>query len=290
MTIEEAAKILNKSISTLETSFPRTKKNLEKEGIILEREGRGKDKTYTITYTQDYAPKIVIGQTFDRLTVLEQAESVYIGGKKRGAFKCKCKCGNEIIVLREKLLSGNTRSCGCLKQEMYNKNQLDLTNQKFGKLTALYKTDKRTNDRRVIWHCKCDCGNECDVDAHSLKRGNTISCGCINSKGEQKIISLLQSQKIPFIKEKIFNDLISLRFDFWVDNKYIIEFDGIQHFQTKNSGWDTEEHLLKLQKNDKIKNEYCKKHNIPLIRIPYTHLSELELKDLMLETSKYIME
>lgn len=290
MTIEEAAKALNKSVSTLETSFPRTKRNLEKEGIILEREGRGKNKTYTITYTQDYTPKIAIGQKFGRLTILEQAESIYMGGKKRGAFKCKCECGNEIIVLREKLLSGNTRSCGCLKQEMYNQNQLDLTNQKFGKLTVLYKTSKRTNDRCIIWHCKCECGNECDVAGHSLKRGNTTSCGCVNSKGEQKIISLLQSNNIPFIKEKIFDELAPLRFDFWIDNTYIIEFDGIQHFQTKNSGWDTQEHLLNLQKNDKIKNQYCFEHNIPIIRIPYTHLKDICIEDLIPETSQFLLK
>lgn len=38
---------------------------------------------------------------------------------------------------------------------------------KFGKLTAIYSTDKR-QDRYVIWHCICDCGNEIDVKSTSL--------------------------------------------------------------------------------------------------------------------------
>lgn len=54
---------------------------------------------------------------------------------------------------------------------------LDLTNQKFGYLSVLYKTDKRSNGK-IVWHCKCDCGNEIDVVSSSLKNGNTKSCGC----------------------------------------------------------------------------------------------------------------
>ncbi len=53
----------------------------------------------------------------------------------------------------------------------------DITNQRFGKLTALYPTDKRTKEGNVVWHCICDCGNETDVGSSSLRKGNTQSCG-----------------------------------------------------------------------------------------------------------------
>jgi hypothetical protein len=36
-----------------------------------------------------------------------------------------------------------------------------------------------------------------------------------------------------------------------------------------------------------IKNQWCKENNIPLIRIPYTHLKDLSIEDLILETSKF---
>ena len=39
MTAQEVANELGKSLSTIETSFPRTKKNIEKQGIILNRTG-----------------------------------------------------------------------------------------------------------------------------------------------------------------------------------------------------------------------------------------------------------
>jgi len=38
-----------------------------------------------------------------------------------------------------------------------------------------------------------------------------------------------------------------------------------------------------------IKNQWCKENNIPLIRIPYTHLQDLCLEDLQLETSQFII-
>ena len=47
----------------------------------------------------------------------------------------------------------------------------DLTNQRFGKLIALYPTDKRSGSS-VVWHCKCDCGNECDVASSKLIKNN----------------------------------------------------------------------------------------------------------------------
>lgn len=44
--------------------------------------------------------------------------------------------------------------------------------------------------------------------------------------------------------------------------------------------------MKKQKNNDKIKNN----HNTLLIRIPYTHFNELYLEDLLLKTSKYILE
>lgn len=54
------------------------------------------------------------GRTFGRLTVLSRAENGK-GGKSR--WLCKCRCGNECIVHSSSLVSGNTRSCGCLRRE-----------------------------------------------------------------------------------------------------------------------------------------------------------------------------
>ena len=57
----------------------------------------------------------------------------------------------------------------------------------------------------------------------------------------------------------------------------------------RTTGWNNEESHLKLVKRDKYKNQWCKDNNIPLIRIPYTHLKDLCIEDLLLETSNYII-
>lgn len=61
---------------------------------------------------------------------------------------------------------------------------IDITNQKFGKLTALYPI-KKSNPLK--WHCKCDCGNEVDVRSIYLRNGHTTSCGCLKKEKCQKM-------------------------------------------------------------------------------------------------------
>ena len=58
--------------------------------------------------------KIKIGDKFSRLTVIG-----YVGKSKRGErlWKCKCECGKTTNVITARLLSGKTRSCGCLQVE-----------------------------------------------------------------------------------------------------------------------------------------------------------------------------
>ena len=238
----------------------------------------------------------ITNQKFGKLTAL------YISGNdKRGEkiWHCECECGNEIDALSSNLRRGATKSCGCYRKETPNRNRYinDITNQRFGKLVALYPTDKRLNNQ-VIWHCQCDCGNTADIRSYNLTSGKTLSCGCLSqSHGEFIIQQLLTSANIPFEKEKTFSDCVfndtkqNARFDFYVDNKYIIEFDGEQHFFYDDSRtWNTKEHFIKTRNHDNYKNNWCKEHNIPIIRIPYFHLSKLCLEDLILETSIFKLE
>lgn len=71
--------------------------------------------------------------------------------------------------------------------------------------------------------------------------------------------------------------------------KYLIEYDGETHYQHNLHGWHNEKQLKAQQERDMIKNQWCKEHNIPLIRIPFTIFSELTINDLLLEDSKYII-
>ncbi len=98
------------------------------------------------------------------------------------------------------------------------------------------------------------------------------------SRGEIKIEDILVQHDISFIAEYSFKDLVSysntpLRFDFCVldddgNLDFLIEYQGIQHYQSKEK-FGGIAGLRKQQYNDMQKREYCKKHNIPLVIIPY---------------------
>lgn len=55
----------------------------------------------------------------------------------------------------------------------------DLTGRRFGRLKVLSKTAQRKNGH-LVWHCRCDCGNEVEVVSSYLTSGETRSCGCLN--------------------------------------------------------------------------------------------------------------
>lgn len=61
----------------------------------------------------------MIGKRYGRLVVLERADD-YItpSGKHETGVWCRCDCGNIKRVRSAVLRSGNTRSCGCLRNEM----------------------------------------------------------------------------------------------------------------------------------------------------------------------------
>lgn len=65
---------------------------------------------------------------------------------------------------------------------------LDLTGQKFGKLTALRRLPNQ--GRRTIWECQCDCGNIIPVRAENLRSGHTTSCGCKKREPSKKFVDL----------------------------------------------------------------------------------------------------
>lgn len=56
-------------------------------------------------------------------------------------------------------------------------NKIDITNKRFGKLIAIEDVG-RSKDGKVLWLCKCDCGNIVTVIGKNLRNGNTRSCGC----------------------------------------------------------------------------------------------------------------
>lgn len=220
-------------------------------------------------------------QTFGKLTVIKMIYGKYENTKAL----CRCECGNEKIIDMRNILNSHTQSCGCYETESrYNRKHLiNITGNRYGMLLALEPTDKRASNGSVIWKCECDCGNISYVSYSNLIAAKTLSCGCRrNSKWEEFIDSYLKSLNISFEREKRFEDCKNIQqtdmlpFDFYIPEKNIVlEYDGLHHFEPV-SYWGGEEKFIITQRNDKIKNDYCKRNNIALLRLPYT-LNENEI-------------
>ena len=146
--------------------------------------------------------------------------------------------------------------------------------KKFEKLKILeeagFKT-KKNGKRSRQYKCLCDCGNYFIAEHAYLAFGDTTSCGCICSKGEYQIEQLLKRHGISYKREFSFPDLknqLPLRFDFAIFKKnklvQLIEYQGEQHY-VKSNGFYSED----LIRNDKLKEEYCKKNKIKLKYIYY---------------------
>ena len=130
-----------------------------------------------------------------------------------------------------------------------------------------------------------------ETNGNNLQSGGTRSCGCMHSHGEKYIEGILKQHNYNYIKEYTFEDLVSdknnkykLRFDFAVfkNNKlaYLIEFDGRQHYYEPDATWPQSDSLETIQARDKKKNEYCKKNNIILKRIPYNRIKDISIQTL----------
>lgn len=63
----------------------------------------------------------------------------------------------------------------------------DLTGQTYGRLYVMSRVP-RTD--RVIWVCKCECGNTCEVQTFDLISGKVRSCSCYHKERQREIMKL----------------------------------------------------------------------------------------------------
>lgn len=93
-------------------------------------------------------------------------------------YICKCiNCGRKKSINLSTLKS-TKRGCTCGKSNAF----IDLTDKKFGLLTALYVDEELSTKDRTFWKCKCDCGNYKSMEAYRLKKTAKLpSCGCMTN-------------------------------------------------------------------------------------------------------------
>ena len=125
------------------------------------------------------AQRNLIGNKYNRLTVLEQITGFSSGGYRKYTAVCRCDCGNTTTVEVYGLEHGRTKSCGCWQSERMSNPDTrpvrvleSLDGKIFGRLTVVADGD----------HAECDticvCGNTLRTSRYSLISGKTQSCGC----------------------------------------------------------------------------------------------------------------
>ena len=203
-------------------------------------------------------------------------------------WECKCNCGNPktFKVDGGNLRSGHTLSCGCIRMRLNHKNRAGTwhNNIYIGEVVG---KDKQGS---YLYDCTCFCGNHFIASATRILNNHIQSCGCLKSVGEQKIVSILKEFNITFKQEYQLLDLLTdsnspRRMDFAIyENnklKYFIEYQGEQHYNITNNWYSGD--------IDKLKKQYCKNKQIPLIAIPYWHYNDITIDDLRPETSRFLI-
>ena len=173
----------------------------------------------------------MVGLTFSKLTVIRRDyEKEKTLKSKRRCWLCQCICGNIISVQENNLKSGNTKSCGCMKNKWISeKNTKDLTGERYGRLLVLKRDFTKCNkSRHTFWICKCDCGETVSINETSLQNGDTKSCGCLNrelaSKRSYITFKDQKKEKHPRWKGGITDQCKLLRnsdeYEFWRDKVF----------------------------------------------------------------------
>jgi len=151
--------------------------------------------------------------------------------------------------------------------------------EKFDYSEVLYKG--HNNKVRII--CRKHGAFYIIPNYHLRGLGGCPHCKC--SKGEEAIRKWLVENRIKFTPYYSYSDLKGpgrghLKFDFYLQ-KYnsCVEYDGEQHFRpVKFKGISDAEAIRVFKKGqyyDSLKNQYCEKNSISLLRIPYTKFKEI---------------
>ena len=209
-----------------------------------------------------------------------------LGEYKRSTDKIKVRCkkdGYEWEVVANSLLIG----IGCPKCSGKAKKTTEEFKQEMKEIDSNIEIlgEYVGNKAKIKVKCK-KCNHIWFAKPNNLLNGSGCP-KCNASKGEKRVAKYLDNKNIKYVHDKYyFKDLKNskgniLRPDFIIPNlKIWIEYDGMQHFEvvdfTSKNQKQAEDKFKETQENDKIKNEYAKKYNWKLIRIPYTEYDNIE--------------
>lgn len=193
--------------------------------------------------------------------------------KAKTKYQFECKDGHKFELTSDKVVTRGDWCPYCAgRYGDFDNKYKSIIESHGGKMLSSY-----INGHTNI-HCECQNGHKFYIAPNNLSAGKWCKT-CNISHGERAVENYLKANNIPHQREYTFDDLKGdrnvLPFDFGVldsDNKLIclIEYDGEQHFRPMRHSRNIQRNIEKFeqtQRHDKLKNEYCEKHHIPLIRI-----------------------
>jgi hypothetical protein len=131
--------------------------------------------------------RVVPGQQFGRLSVVELHERK----SSRDYWLCQCDCGNTSIVANHSLVTGATRSCGCLNKKAQRDRAIASASKLIGKRFGRLEVVRVATERDPIeLECICDCGSHHFARKYNLMRGSVSSCGCLRKETSEKCLAI----------------------------------------------------------------------------------------------------
>jgi hypothetical protein len=201
----------------------------------------------------------------------------------------KCKLGHEWKTTPNSRTRGRGCPYCCNKKSLKGFNDITTTNPEL--LDEWYDDRLPTDftfgsDAKIKWKCsKCQHIWITQVKTRTICKNGCPKCN--QSHGERLVGQILDKYNIKYEKQQTFDKCKYKRclpFDFYLEQyNVLIEFQGIHHYKNRylnsifvfNHRYSNEE-LDLTAKKDKIKQNFCYRNKIKLIRIPYYRMNKIE--------------
>lgn len=206
-----------------------------------------------------------------------------------------CKCGNPFTRSFDNFKNSKQTLCN----DCNLNNRAELLKSPYDEIKYYVEVEsqsgcklisKQYKNSKSPLRLKCKCGKPFSRTFSNFKKGQVLCKDCSKtiSKGERKIINILDKFDINYHFQYKFNDCRNknpLPFDFAIFNNsnkllFVIEFQGVQHYEPIKHFGDIKSFKTRIN-NDRLKLNYCNENNIEILIIPY--YEEKNIKDILID-------
>jgi very-short-patch-repair endonuclease len=216
----------------------------------------------------------------------ELLETEYKNNSTKMRFRCKC--GNEFKTTFQHFKDQNKTECNECSDKRRTGKFKPYTIEQVREIIKSMNCELLTNEyikNTQKLEIRCKCGEIFTTDLATFKGKNKTRCDKCSKKQStyaRVVEYYLRKNNITFIKEYRFKNcrnILPLPFDFYLPKiKTCIEVDGELHYEPSRFSASIEDFRIGILR-DSIKSDFCKKHRIKLIRIPYYEIKNKKYKE-----------